>query len=73
MKHIHILETSGLVSSEKKGRVRTCALQAQALTTIEDWLAVQRDIWESRLDRLETYVEKLKEEEKSDARKRKSK
>src|SRR5258707_8786980 len=73
MKHIHILESSGLVASEKNGRVRTCSLQTDALATIEVWLAAQREIWEQRLDRLEIYVEKLKNEEKANARKRKSK
>jgi DNA-binding transcriptional ArsR family regulator len=73
MKHIGILESSGLVTSEKNGRVRTCSLQTEALATIEVWLAAQREIWEQRLDRLEMYVEKLKKEEKANARKRKSK
>jgi DNA-binding transcriptional ArsR family regulator len=73
MKHIRILESSGLVASEKHGRVRTCSLQTEALATIEVWLAAQREIWEQRLDRLEMYVEKLKKEEKANARKRKSK
>jgi DNA-binding transcriptional ArsR family regulator len=63
LKHIRILERSGLVSSEKTGRIRTCALQPQALAGLEVWLAAQREIWESRLDRLEIYVEKLKKEE----------
>ncbi len=73
MKHLSILEESGLVVSEKSGRVRTCALQTEALATIEVWLTAQREIWERRLDRLETYVGKLKKKEKSNARKRKSK
>jgi DNA-binding transcriptional ArsR family regulator len=73
MKHIRILEDSGLVVSEKTGRVRTCALQAEALDTIEDWLQAQREIWEQRLDRLELYVEKLKQQDKSNAHKRKPK
>ena len=73
MKHIRILESSGLVASAKTGRVRMCSLQTEALATIEDWLAAQREIWDRRLDRLEHYVEKLKNEEKSNARKRKSK
>ena len=72
MKHIRVLEDSGLVVSEKTGRVRTCALRTQTLATVELWLAAQREIWEHRLDRLEMYVEKLKQEEKSNARKRKS-
>jgi DNA-binding transcriptional ArsR family regulator len=73
MKHVRILENSGLVVSEKTGRVRTCALQTEALETIEVWLTAQREIWEQRLDRLETYVEKLKKKETSNVRKRKSK
>jgi DNA-binding transcriptional ArsR family regulator len=73
MKHIRILESSGLVSSEKNGRVRTCSLQTEALATIEVWFAAQREIWEQRLDRLEMYVEKLKKQEQFNARKRKPK
>lgn len=73
MKHIRILEISGLVASEKNGRVRTCSLRTEALATLEVWLAAQREVWEQRLDRLEMYVEKLKKEEKSNARKCKSK
>lgn len=71
LKHIRILESSGLVASEKTGRVRICSLRTDALATVEVWLAAQREIWEQRLDRLEMYVEKLKKEEKLNARKRK--
>src|ERR1700682_5193885 len=73
MKHIRILERSGLLASEKTGRVRKCSLRTEALATIEVWLAAQREIWEQRLDRLELYVQKLKKEEKANARKRESK
>ena len=73
MKHIGILESSGLITSEKTGRVRTCALKTDALETIEDWLEIQRDVWERRLDRLELYVAKMKREEMSHARKRRRK
>lgn len=73
MKHIGILESSGLITSEKIGRVRTCALKTDALETIEDWLEIQRDVWERRLDRLELYVAKMKREEAKHARKRRRK
>jgi DNA-binding transcriptional ArsR family regulator len=73
MKHIQILESSGLVASEKIGRVRTCSIRTEAFETIENWLAAQKEIWERRLDRLEHYVEKLKREENYNARKRRSK
>ena len=72
MKHIRILETSGLVSSAKHGRVRTCSVQTEALATLEVWLAAHRETWESRLDRLDSYVAKLKEEDQPDAHRRPS-
>ncbi len=62
MKHIHVLETSGLVQSEKSGRVRTCRLGPDALVGAEDWFQQQRAVWEARLDRFEAYVMKLKKE-----------
>ena len=62
MKHIHVLETSGLVQSSKEGRVRTCRLSPEALVGAEDWFQHQRAIWEARLDRFEAYVMKLKKE-----------
>lgn len=69
MKHLRILESCGLIETEKVGRVRTCTLHTESLETIEAWLAAQREIWERRLDRLELYVENLKKEEKSNASK----
>jgi DNA-binding transcriptional ArsR family regulator len=62
MKHIHVLELSGLVQSEKSGRVRTCRLRPEALVGAEDWFQHQRAIWQARLDRFEAYVMKLKSE-----------
>src|SRR3954462_9115972 len=62
MKHIHVLETSGLVQSEKSGRVRTCRLSPDALVGAEDWFQQQRAIWEARLDRVEADITQLKYE-----------
>ena len=63
MQHLQALETSGLVRSEKKGRVRTCRLEPRALAGAESWIAEQRKLWEGRLDRLEDYLEILKAKE----------
>jgi DNA-binding transcriptional ArsR family regulator len=73
MKHLRILESCGLIETEKIGRVRTCELHTASLETIEAWLAAQREIWERRLDRLELYVEKMKKEEKASVGKRRRK
>jgi DNA-binding transcriptional ArsR family regulator len=50
MRHLGVLEKAGLVRSIKKGRVRTCHLEAAPLLEAQGWLAWQRQIWEDRLD-----------------------
>ncbi len=65
LKHVKVLETSGLIGSEKAGRVRTCHLKPKRLAAAEDWLSEQRSIWEGRTDRLVAFVEN---EHKSEAK-----
>ena len=57
LKHLTVLENSGLIRSEKRGRVRTCHLNAARLAAAEDWLFEQRAIWQGRTDRLAAFVE----------------
>src|SRR5215469_3398091 len=56
VQHLQLLEASGLVRSEKTGRVRTCRIDAKALGKAEDWIAARRASWERRLDRLDAYL-----------------
>lgn len=56
IQHLHVLEASGLVRSEKVGRVRTCSIQSSALQTAEEWISQRRAGWEERLDRLGEYL-----------------
>lgn len=56
VQHLQVLEASGLVRSEKVGRVRTCHLEPAGLRMAEDWLRGQRIAWEGRLDRLGDYL-----------------
>lgn len=58
LKHIRVLEDGGLVSSEKVGRVRTCALTPVGLRSADHWLGTHLATWESRLDRLEAHLQK---------------
>lgn len=60
MQHLKALEESGLIRSEKKGRVRTCRLNPGVLATAEQWLVDRRSEWEKRHDRFEEYVMDLK-------------
>ena len=57
LQHLRVLEDSGLVRSEKLGRVRTFRLQPAALRPVEDWLTERRTTWERRLNRLGDYLE----------------
>ena len=52
VQHLAVLEASGLVKSEKIGRVRTCSVQRPALQLAERWITERRTSWERRLDRL---------------------
>jgi len=56
VQHLQILEASGLVRSEKVGRVRTCRIEPTALRMAERWIAERRTNWERRLDRLGEYL-----------------
>ena len=64
LKHIKVLETSGLISSEKTGRVRMCKLQRENLAAAEKWFDEQRVVWESRYDNLDNLLTTLKGEER---------
>jgi DNA-binding transcriptional ArsR family regulator len=52
VQHIEVLQKSGLVRSEKIGRVRTCRLEPAPMRSVEQWIAQHRTAWENRLDRL---------------------
>jgi DNA-binding transcriptional ArsR family regulator len=56
VQHLAVLEESGLVKSEKVGRVRTCRIVPATLRTAEQWIAQRRSTWERRLDRLGEYL-----------------
>ena len=56
VQHLQVLQDSGLVRSEKVGRVRTCQIEPAALRTAEKWIIERRTTWERRLDRLGDYL-----------------
>jgi DNA-binding transcriptional ArsR family regulator len=64
LQHLKALEMSGLVASQKKGRVRTVRLEPQALSAAEAWLARRREEWEARIDRFATHLQDIQEEER---------
>ncbi|MEA2340908.1 MAG: hypothetical protein QOG11_985 [Solirubrobacteraceae bacterium] len=52
VQHVQVLEASGLVRSEKVGRVRTCSLEPAAMQPVERWIAERKTSWERSFDRL---------------------
>jgi len=66
VQHLQVLEQSGVVRTEKVGRVRTCRIEPDGLGVAERWIAERRSLWERRLDRL---GEILAEEEQPKPRK----
>jgi DNA-binding transcriptional ArsR family regulator len=62
MKHIGVLEQSGLIESKKSGRVRTCTLNPKKMAAVEKWFDDQRAIWESRHQNLEDLLTRLMKE-----------
>lgn len=63
VQHLSVLEQSRLVKSKKRGRVRTYEIVPERFQAAFDWLSERRQLWESRLDRLDQYVKHLKETE----------
>ena len=63
LKHIKVLENSGLIASEKVGRVRTCKLKRANLIAAQKWFDEQRAGWESRYDNLDNLLITLKGED----------
>lgn len=61
VQHLSVLERSRLVRSKKHGRVRTYQIAPERLKVAEDWLSARRQLWESRLDRFDQYVNQLKD------------
>jgi DNA-binding transcriptional ArsR family regulator len=65
VQHLGVLESAGIVTSSKIGRVRTCQLAVDALNPAADWISRQRLPAEHRLDRLGTYLTTTAETERT--------
>jgi DNA-binding transcriptional ArsR family regulator len=56
LKHTQILERSGLIVREKKGRVQFCTIHTKAFEEVTLWLVAQKSFWDSSFDRLERHI-----------------
>ncbi len=62
VQHLQVLEESGLVRTEKIGRVRTCRIEPAGFSVAEEWIQDRRTAWESALDRLGDFLAETQEE-----------
>ena len=70
LQHLQMLEASGLVQSQKTGRVRTCRLGPRRLEEEAAWIARHHQLWSARFDALDGIVEDLKRKEKADGKRK---
>lgn len=69
-KHLRVLERAGLIARTRDAQFRRCHIDAAPLKKVVDWAEHYRDLWEGRLDRLDSYLETLQsQQEKSHGRK----
>ncbi len=57
--HIKYLKECGVITVKKEGRERYCHLEAQKLGEVADWLAPFREVWASRLNKLDDLLQEL--------------
>lgn len=62
-KHLKTLEEAGLILRSRDAQKRPCRLAPDGLAEIARWMNDHREMWESTLDRLEAYLETVKENE----------
>lgn len=62
LQHVRVLESSGIIRTEKHGRVRHCHLNHGRIAEAESWLARQRSAWNQRFDRLDRHLATLQHE-----------
>ena len=55
--HLQVLAGSGLITWEKRGRIRWCRFESRRLREIEEWILARRLAWERRLDALAAHLE----------------
>lgn len=67
-RHIKVLEHAGLIARGRRAQLRPCRLQPAAFEAVSSWVDQYRPIWEQRFDRIDGYVEQLRQQKKGPKR-----
>jgi DNA-binding transcriptional ArsR family regulator len=68
-KHVKVLEECGLITITQQGRERYCEARLDQLNEVSEWVQQYKQFWESKLDALELYLDKIQKEKKHGKRK----
>ena len=63
-KHIKVLENAGLIIQGQKAQYRPCTIDVRPLKEISTWTEQYRHIWDASFDRMDGYINQLKNKEK---------
>ena len=72
-KHLRVLERAGLIARSREAQWRPCRIEAAPLQQVAEWTEQYRQIWETKFDNLELYLQELKQKETRHGGKRRSK
>ena len=72
-KHLKVLEKAGLISTGLDAQRRPRKIEAKALKEVADWTEKYRKFWDASYDRLDNYLETLKQKEKTNDKRSRSK
>jgi len=64
-KHIRVLEASGVVARQRKGRDHVLSINTRSLDEVDGWIVRTRRYWEERLDAMEHLLRELKQDPKA--------
>jgi DNA-binding transcriptional ArsR family regulator len=65
-KHLRVLEHAGLIARGREAQWRPCRLEAAPLKEVAEWAENYRRFWDTSFERLDEYLEHLKEKERND-------
>lgn len=65
-KHLKVLERAGLVRRGRQAQFRPCTLDASPLAEVSAWAEHYRPVWESRFDRMDTYLQQVRAPRRAD-------
>jgi DNA-binding transcriptional ArsR family regulator len=61
--HLKVLERAGLIIQGQKAQYRPCTIDVRPLQEVSSWTEQYRHIWEARFDRMDDYIDQLKNKE----------